>query len=429
MEKRSNASAGVIDVAIIGAGPYGLSIAAHLNAGYVSFRIFGKAMSFWSQQMPEGMRLKSEGFASSLYDPRGELTLAEYCRRKGLPYEHSGLPVPLETFVAYGHEFQRRFVPMLEEKLVRALRRHGILFELTLDTGEVVRARNVVCAMGIAHYARVPAELAGLGEEFVTHSSAHSRLDEFRGKRVAVLGAGASAADLAALLREKGAAVQMMVRGKRVRFHDPPPLHRSLKDRLLKPATGIGPGLRLAFYVKAPHLFRRFPESFRLRKMKDTLGPAPGWFIKEAVVGKVPMHVNARITGAAVEDGTVVLRWSSEDGEEHAERFDHVIAATGFDVDVKRLEILSEEIRAELQTTGKAPALTATFESSMPGLFFVGVSSANTFGPLMRFAYGARFTARRIARRLRAKSRRAPVDAGSRLDAQRAIPATETIPQ
>jgi thioredoxin reductase len=400
-----------IDVAIIGAGPYGLSIAAHLNAMRVPLRIFGKPMSFWANQMPAGMRLKSEGFASSLDDPRGEFPLAEYCRREGLPYEDSGLPVRLETFVNYGLEFQRRFVPNLEEKLVTSVQRNGHLFDLMLEDGEVVKARNVVCAAGIAHFSRVPEELAALGEPYVSHSSEHSRLEVFRGKRVAVVGAGASAADLAALLRASGADVEMIVRGPRIRFHNPPAKHKPLKDRLLRPETGIGPGLRLAFYVNAPHIFQRFPESFRLRKIRDTLGPAPGWFIKEEVVGKVPIHVNAQLLSAAVENGEVVLRWTGAEGQKQSARFDHVIAATGFDVDIERLAFLSQEIRSALVRTGKSPLLSAKFESSVPGLYFAGVASANTFGPLMRFAYGARFTARRISRRLALVSRRNPTRA------------------
>jgi cation diffusion facilitator CzcD-associated flavoprotein CzcO len=88
------------DVAIIGAGPYGLSLAAHLRARGVDFRIFGKPMQTWLEHMPKGMRLKSEGFASSLYDPDSKFTLAAYCKERGLAYADTGMPIPLETFTA-----------------------------------------------------------------------------------------------------------------------------------------------------------------------------------------------------------------------------------------------------------------------------------------------------------------------------------------
>src|SRR5690348_15453301 len=111
------------DVAIIGAGPYGLSLAAHLGASKISFRIFGKPMSTWLHQMPEGMHLKSEGFASTLYDPEGQFTLRQYCQQAGLAYADVAFPVPLSTFTSYGLEFQRRMVPNLEQQNVVSLRR------------------------------------------------------------------------------------------------------------------------------------------------------------------------------------------------------------------------------------------------------------------------------------------------------------------
>ncbi len=83
------------DVAIIGTGPYGLSIGAHLKAAGVNFRIFGSSMEFWLKHMPKGMHLKSEGFASSLFDRESRFSLKAYCLEQGLPYAYTGLPVPL----------------------------------------------------------------------------------------------------------------------------------------------------------------------------------------------------------------------------------------------------------------------------------------------------------------------------------------------
>jgi hypothetical protein len=148
-----------------------LSIAAHLRKYGVDFRIFGSPMKTWLSHMPKGMHLKSEGFASSLYDPDSIFTLADYCKEKGLPYADIGTPVPLETFSAYGLEFQKRFVPTLEDQWVTSLRKSAGGFQVTLGNGEVFGARRIVVAVGLAYFEYVPQVLADLPPTFMTHAS------------------------------------------------------------------------------------------------------------------------------------------------------------------------------------------------------------------------------------------------------------------
>ena len=210
------------DVAIIGAGPYGLSIAAHLKARGIRFRIFGKAMHAWLAHMPKGMHLKSEGFASGLYDPDSTFTLAKYCQREGIPYADVGIPTPLEVFSSYGLEFQKRFVPELEDKSVVSVARSSSGFRICLEEGETAVARRTVIATGLSGFEQVPPILAALGEQWVTHSSRYGNLDHFKGKEVIVIGAGSSALELAALLHQVGACVHLVARAPIVEFHDPP---------------------------------------------------------------------------------------------------------------------------------------------------------------------------------------------------------------
>lgn len=126
------------EVAIVGAGPYGLSIAAHLAAAGVEFRVFGGPMGTWRDGMPRGMVLKSESFASSLSDPGHAFTLDHCCRERGLPHADVGWPVPVEVFAAYGQAFQRRFVPRLDHRrVVSASRARGGFRVVTEDGGEL----------------------------------------------------------------------------------------------------------------------------------------------------------------------------------------------------------------------------------------------------------------------------------------------------
>lgn len=412
------------DVAIIGAGPYGLSIAAHLKARGVDFRIFGYPMHTWLTHMPKGMRLKSEGFASSLYDPGSTFTLEVYCKEKGIPYAKIGLPVPLEVFAAYGLEFQRRFVPELENKLVDSLQRSAEGFRVRLEDGEIISARRVIMAVGLTHYQSVPPNLAALPEDFVTHSSRHNTLDQFKGREVVVVGAGASALDLAALLNQAGARVEVVARKPAIRFHDPPDKHElepSFLDRLRRPITGIGPGWKLLWCTNLPLVFRKMPLSFRLDQVRRILGPAPCWFTKQQVVGKVTLNVAVNVTDATVQNGRIILQLTDGAGAQRSLVADHVIAATGYKVSLQSLAFLASDLQRSIQTVEQTPVLSSNFESSVTGLYFVGASAANTFGPLLRFAFGAGFTARRISKHLAKSATRKTVRKGSKADVEAMI--------
>lgn len=390
------------DVAIVGAGPYGLSLAAHLKAAGVDFRIFGTPMEFWLNHMPKGMHLKSEGFASSLYDSGSKFTLEAYCKERGLPYSATGNPVPLEVFSSYGLEFQKRFVPELECQRVTLVQSSNVGFQVTLGNGEVCNARRVVVAVGLTYYEYMPPELAQLPEESVTHSSKHSALDQFKGSEVAIVGAGASALDLAALLHQAGASVRVIARGPKIRFHDPPNNRQpSWFDRLSAPVTGIGLGWKLYLCTNFPLVFRLMPVQFRLDKVRRILGPAPCWFIKEQVVGKVELNLGMKISAATVESGRVVLHLIDTAGATKTLSADHVIAATGYKPDLHRLTFLDSNIVSRIRCVDKTPVLSSSFESTVDNLYFVGITAANTFGPLLRFAYGAGFAAPRLSKHLK----------------------------
>ena len=395
----------VLPVAVIGAGPYGLSIGAHLRGLGVPFRIFGEPMESWRKAMPAGMLLKSEGFASSLFDPGEQFTLERYCREHALPYAAVGDPVPIERFVAYGLEFQKRCVPELEHHKVRALRKDPRGFSLTTDAGETLLAKRVVVATGITHFGFIPQSLAGRAAQFLSHSSAHSDLTVFNGRRVVVIGGGSSAIDTAALLHEAGAAVQVVARRPAIAFHEPTVEPRPLLQRILAPRSGLGLGWRSRLCTDAPLLFHAMPESFRLRVVRRHLGPAPGWFMKERVVGRFPLHLSCGIRGIEPSGASAALHIESATGERRTLEVDHVIAATGYRPEIGRLPFLAEPLRNEIATADGAPVLDRNFASSVPGLYFVGLASANSFGPLSRFAFGAGFAASRLTKHLAAASR------------------------
>src|SRR5579863_3153250 len=399
----------MLSTAIVGAGPYGLSVAAHLRRTGIPFRIFGRPMDSWLAHMPKGMMLKSDGFASDIYDPERAFTLRQFCAERGIEYADSGVPIRLDTFTAYGLAFKDRMVPELEDKLVVSVARLQKGFRLQLDDGETVQARSIVLAVGITHFDYVPENLAHLPAEFLSHSARHREVEPFRGKDVAVIGGGSSAMDLAGLLGEAGAKVQMVSRRTELKFHSQPTgKPRSLWQQIRHPQSGLGPGMRSRFFADAPGVFYYLPERIRIEAVRRSLGPSGGWFIRDKVIGKVPLHLGCTPLGAEVRNGNVHLRVRAQDGQEREIVTGHLIAATGYRVNLERLRFLSADIRSKVDVVNGAPVLSSSFESSIPGLYFAGVAAANSFGPVMRFAFGAGFAARSLTRALAKSLANAP---------------------
>jgi thioredoxin reductase len=386
----------MLENVIIGAGPYGLSIAAHFRQRGIPFRIFGRPMDSWLNHMPKGMMLKSDGFASNIYNPDSEFTLKQFCSEQGIKYADSGIPVRLDTFSAYGLAFRDRLLPDLEEKLVVSLDRAPEGFAVRLEDGETVTARRVVLAVGITHFEYLPENLAKLPPEFVSHSFRHANPEAFRGRSVVVVGGGASAIDLSVELKEADADVQLVARQSALKFHSTPTgKPRSKWQQIRHPQSGLGPGMRSRFFSDAPGLFHYLPEGLRVEIVDRTLGPSAGWFVKDKMA-RVTSLLGYTPLSAEVQDGKVRLRLRAADGSECDVFAEHVIAATGYKVDLKRLPFLSSEIRSKIETVAGSPKLSSTFESSVPGVYFAGLAAANSFGPVMRFAFGAGFAARRI---------------------------------
>jgi thioredoxin reductase len=364
-------------------------------------------MHSWREHMPHGMCLKSDGFASNLYDPEGAFPLERYCLERGLAYQHSGLPVPLEVFAGYGLEFQRRMVPHLEQTEIAAIVTSPDGFRLTTAEGETVLAKRVVLAVGITHFAYTPPALAGLPAEFSTHSSQYGDVSRFREKTVVVVGAGASAVDFASALADVGASVHLVGRRDHLAFYTPDLEPRPWRDRVKKPRSGLGLGWKLRFLADAPMTFYKLPRRLRHRIVRRHLGPVPAWFMREKIESRISLHMSAQITGVELLGGRVQVRFTQPEaahaaGQEQLLVADHVIAATGYRPSVRSLPFLDEQIRTRISTVEDTPLLSRDFETSVPGLHMVGLAAANHFGPLCRFACGARFTSRRLTRFMRA---------------------------
>jgi hypothetical protein len=391
------------DLVVVGAGPYGLSIAAHAARAGLDVKVFGRPMASWLDNMPPGMFLKSEPWASNLSDPDAAHTLAAYATEQGAPTRH-GVPVPVRFFAAYGLWFARQAAPPVDERDVVSVRPGPGGFVLTTGDGEPVVARTVALAIGVMPFIDVPQALRGLPPELASHSSHHADLSRFEGRDVTVVGAGQAALETAVLLAEQGTSVRVVARSAALNWNTlPPPLERPLAERVRGPHTGLGCGWKNYLYAQTPGVFRRLPAETRARVFTSALGPAGAWWLRERFEGAVQVRLGERIVSATRAGDRVVLGVGAPDGPTTTVETDHVVAATGFTPTVDRLGLLAPGLRAGLATVGAAggPEANGCFESTYPGLFLAGLLSAPSVGPSMRFVYGATYTADRLVRGVR----------------------------
>ncbi|QYX78147.1 NAD(P)-binding domain-containing protein [Streptomyces akebiae] len=393
-------------VAVIGAGPFGLSTAAHLRAHGIPVRVFGEPMVSWRDNMPAGMLLKSTPAASSIDAPQQGHTLADYCDAAGIRRLVTDEDIiPVETFISYGEWFQQRLVPDLERvRVVSVDRIKSGGFELKLDSGELFAARAVVVASGLFGLAHLPAELAGAAVDGptpmgpVSHSSQHADLSRFKDRELIVVGAGQSALEAAVLAAEAGARVRVVARGRgAVAFGAPP-----WKQPRMRPESPFGRAWSLWALSYYPQPYRYLPAAARHHLVRRVLGPLGAWWLRDRFDGRVEVREVARVVRAGVIDGRPLLVVREHDGRTSEWGADHVIAATGYRVDLGAMGFLGHELRTELGVSRGTPVLGAGFRSSIPGLYFTGLPAAASYGPVMRFVCGTEFASPRLARHLAA---------------------------
>jgi thioredoxin reductase len=381
-------------VAIIGAGPYGLAVAAHLRAANVSIHMFGEAMSFWRRHMPEGMKLRSPWIATHIADPLDRYRLDDYFAEAHLPLPDQ---LPRESFIDYGTWFQERVAPDLDRRAVVQVTALDDGFCLVLDDGNSLFARRVVMATGLLNHEHRPVQFDGLPRVLVSHSCEHTDSGRFRGSHVAVIGGGQSACESAALLHEAGANVEIICR-ERISWNADPDKHstlrksvRSLLGDALIPPSQVGP-FPFNWLVEAPGIIRYLSEQSRDRLNEHCLRATVALWLRSRLQS-VPVNAGQRILDARRDGDRIAI--NLDNGTRH---FDHVLLATGYRIDVDKMTILDPCLRSRIARHGGLPILSSGFESNVSGLHFVGSAAVGSFGPLLRFIAGAGFAARRVMR-------------------------------
>jgi len=378
-----------VEVAVIGAGPYGLSAGTYLKAQGLEVRVFGEPMEFWANKMPEGMLLRSPRVASNISDPEHAFTLEAYEAAAKIA---ASAPLPVGTFVDYGRWFRHQLESSLDPRTVVRVDHDGANFLLLMDDGETIRSPRVVVATGIGPFKRKPAVFGELSPEQVSHCYEGRGVRTFAGKRVAVIGAGQSALECAALLHEAGADVEVIMRSLSLRWIGRHKwLHRlGPISQLLYSSHDVGP-LGISRLVAYPRLVSCIPLSIRDKIRTRAVKPGGSQWLPDRL-SAVRITTGRTVSSSASVGDEIAL--TLDDGSER--RTDHVLLGTGYQVDITRYDFLPPELTRKVQQFDGYPKLSNGFRSSVPGLHFIGATAARSFGPLLYFVAGTEFASRHL---------------------------------
>ncbi len=377
------------DVAIIGAGPYGLSAGVHLQSKGTKVRVFGVPMEFWAKKMPQGMLLRSPRVASNLSDPDHAFTLEAYEAASKI---EPCAPLPLDTFVEYGKWFRHQLGSSLDQRTVARVEKVGDGFRVTLADGNVVMSSRLVVAAGIGPFRKKPEVFQSFSADLVSHCYEGRDVKKFSGKKVVVIGAGQSALESAAILSEAGAEVEVIARNSTLKWigshkwlHQLGPI-----SRMLYSSHDVGP-IGISRLVAYPKLMTFVPLKLRDKIRTRAVRPAGSQWLPARLV-KVRLTTGHTVSRASEANGGLAL--TLDDGSER--QVDHVLLATGYRVDISRYEFLSQELVESVEVFEGYPKLRSGFRSSVPGLHFIGATAARSFGPLLYFVAGTEFASREL---------------------------------
>jgi FAD-dependent urate hydroxylase len=368
---------GETELLVIGAGPYAYSAAAHARARGIRTRVVGRPMSFWREQMPADMYLRS-GRDWTL-DADGVHTFEAFFEERGYaPGEHD--PIPISVFLDHTEWFREQKQLDVEQVLVESLTTQDGHFEAAMNDGTTSTAEKVLAAPGIAHYTQLPEWYHAVPAERRTHTSERVTFDDLAGARVAVIGGRQSAYEWAALLCDRGAAKVDVIHR-----HDTPAFEK-VSWAFVDP------------YVEQTEAergwWRRLPverqQAVALEFWRVGRLTLEHWLTPRLDPQVVTSRPRTQVTAVdATRDD--VVRLALSDGE--LLDVDHVIAASGYRADLAAVPYLGG-VLDRVSVTDGFPDLSPGFETTLPGLFVTGFSATRDFGPFYGFTKGCPSAAR-----------------------------------
>jgi FAD-dependent urate hydroxylase len=376
---------------IIGAGPYGLAVAASAKGNGLDYLLVGEPMSFWKDHMPEGMFLRSSW--DWHLDSMNESTIEAFLDERGLSKEDV-TPFSLTDYLDYCAWFQERNgldpSPLWIERVdgLNPQAADGSRFVAVANDGTTVTARDLVIALGFTHFVQTPSELAELIPAFrLLHTHDCCSLAPMANKRCLIVGGRQSAYEWAALLGEAGAAEI------HISHRHPCPAYAEADWSWVPP---IVDGM-----IDNPSWYRNLPAAEKQAVGRRLWGEGrlkvEPWL--EERIRQAPVTIWPETTVVAAEEtGDDLLVELSNGTKLH---IDSVILATGYQPELSRVPMLANgNLLSRIECQDGLPVLDEMMQCSVSGLYLTSMLAVGSFGPFFAFTVAARTSAALILRGL-----------------------------
>lgn len=376
-----------VNLLIVGAGPFGLSMAAYAEYQNLDYLVIGKPMSFWKENMPKGMLLRS-GCDWHLC-PQGIYTIDKFLETKQLKPEDVE-PLSLDFYLSYTEWFQEQIKVQIQDSLVQRLDHSDNQFMATLDDGHTITANNVLLAIGFRYFKNVPTEL----EEIIpatrfSHTCDLVNFASLKGKRCLIIGGRQSAYEWAALINENGAATIHVS-------------HRHEMPKFTKSDWAwVSPMMNTM--TKNPGWFRNLPkqnrEEIERRFWAEGRLKLEPWLWPRINKENIKIWPSSRVI-ACKELPTGELEVKLDVGERLT--VDHIILATGYKVNMENVPLLAAgNVLSKLSMQEGSPVLDENFQSNIPGLFITSMAATREFGNFFAFTVSAVASAKIIGKAIK----------------------------
>lgn len=344
-------------VLIVGAGPYGLSLANYLTEQGQEFKIIGKPMELWREHTFSDAYLRSDMATSEISHPDNKFSLETFRTKAGIKSESASERVSVKEYRRYIDWVLGSISYTVQQEYLSELTKEKDHFIAELESGTQIRAKQVVIATGVAHHLKVPEAFSDARD--VIHSYFTREIEALRGKKVLVVGAGQSAAEAMEICQLNDNQVHWYSRKEPRYYSEPLDLPKWIFNLVVKSA---------GFFRRLPHMviknmFSIFSATTMTPDNEEKLG--------------------------------AISRFSSMPD---LSEYDHVISATGYNYTLNHMKFLAEELRGSLEMRASMPRIDKNFMSSMRDLYFIGPATEMFFGPPMKFMIGSKYVAPRLSK-------------------------------